>query len=437
MESHRAMKDWKSHYDRIKVTPDEAVAVITSGKRIFIETNCSEPLSLIEALTRTADRLEEVEIVQGFYRGASCPYAQPGMDRHFRITSFHASEAIGDALKEGWADYLPVHLYDIPRLCSEGPLPIDVALVQLSPPDEGGYCSFGITVNFAKPIAESAGTLIAEINDRMPTTRGETQIHVSKLKYAVEASRPLIELKKARIDPVSEQIASYAAELIPDGAALQVGIGAIPDAILSSLKDKKDLGIHTGTISDTMAELLSRGVITNARKEIDRGKAVTAMAMGTNKGIYRFVHDNPQVEFFPVSYTHDPFVIGRLERFVTLNSALQVDLHGQVNADTIRGRPVSGVGGAQNFIWGAWRSKGGKSIVALPSTAAAGKVSRIVSHLQAGTGVTTPRTDIHYVVTEFGVADLMGKTLSQRAKALTAIAHPDFREELKMSFERR
>jgi 4-hydroxybutyrate CoA-transferase len=431
------MKEWKSHYEQIKVAPDEAVSVITSGKRVFMETNCSEPLSLIAALMRARDRLEDVEIVQGFYRDKSCPYAQPGMNKHFRIASFHASGAIGEALKEGWADYIPVHLYDIPRLCSEGPLPIDVAVVQLSPPDEEGYCSFGITVNFAKPVAESARILIAEINDQMPRTRGDTLIHISRVKYAAEHSHPLIELKKAPIDKVAEEIASLAADLIPDGATLQVGIGAIPDAILRFLRDKKDLGIHTGTISDTMAELLADGVITNGRKEIDRGKAVTTMAMGTNPGIYRFVRDNPQVEFHPVSYTHDPFVIGKLERFVTINSAIQVDLHGQVNADTIKGRPVSGVGGAQNFIWGAWRSKGGKSIVALPSTAAGGKVSRIVSHLETGTGVTTPRTDIHYVITEFGVANLMGKTLSQRAKALIALAHPDFREELKTSLERR
>jgi len=431
------MKEWKSHYEQIKVTPDEAVSAITSGKRVFMETNCSEPLSLINALMRAKDRLEDIEMVQGFYRDKSCPYAQHGMNKHFRITSFHASEAIGKALKEGWADYIPVHLYDIPRLCTEGPLPIDVAVVQLSPPDDEGYCSFGITVNFTKPIAESAKILIAEINDQMPRTRGDTLIHITKVKFAVEHSHPLIELKKTEIDKVSEEIASHAVDLIPDGATLQVGIGAIPNAILHFLKDRKDLGIHTGTISDTMAELLARGVITNGRKEIDRGKAVTTMAMGTNQGVYRFVHGNPQVEFYPVSYTHDPFIVGKLERFVTINSAIQVDLHGQVNADTIKGRPVSGVGGAQNFIWGAWRSKGGKSIVALPSTAAGGKISRIVPRLEAGAGVTTPRTDIHYVITEFGVADLMGKTLSQRAKALIALAHPDFRQELKASLERR
>jgi acyl-CoA hydrolase len=254
------MKDWERHYQRIRVTPEEAVSGIASGKRIFMETNCSEPLSLIDALVKSRNRLEDVEVVQGFYRDRKCPYAQPGMDRHFRITSFHASESIGEALKEGWADYIPVHLCDIPRLCSEGPLPIDVALIQLSPPNEDGFCSFGITVNFAKPIAEGARIVIAEINDQMPRTFGETLIHVSRLAALVENSHPLIELKKTGIDAVSEKVASYVMDLIPDGATLQVGIGDIPDAILDFLKDKKDLGIHTGTISDAMANLIQSGV---------------------------------------------------------------------------------------------------------------------------------------------------------------------------------
>jgi 4-hydroxybutyrate CoA-transferase len=427
------MKEWERRYREIKMTADEAISFISSGQRIFMETNCSEPFSLIESLVKARDRLEDVEIVQGFYRDRQCPYAQAGMEKHFKITSFHASGAISDALKEGWADYIPVHLYDIPGLCIEGPLPIDVALIQLSPPDEDGYSSFGITVNFVKPIVEHAKVVIAEINDQMPKTSGDSLIHVSRLDCVVENSHPLIELKNPQIDTVSEKIAAYLVDLIPDGATLQLGIGGIPNAVLHFLRDKKDLGIHSGTISDAVAELLKIGVINNERKKIDRGKTITAMAMGTAEGIYKFVHENKNVEFYPVSYTHDPCVIGKLDDFITINSAIQVDLFGQVNAETIKGRPVSGVGGSQNFTWGASRSKGGKAIVAFPATAARGKVSRIVPIIESGTAVTTPRADTHYIVTEYGVADLRGKTLSQRAKALIDIAHPDFRKELKKS----
>lgn len=419
------------------MSPEEAVSRIQSGQRIFMETNCSEPLSLIEALVATKDRFEHVEIVQGFYRDRSCPYAQRGMDKHFSIRSFHASAAIGGALKEGWADYIPVHLYDIPRLCMEGPLPIDAALVQLSPPDENGLCSFGITVNFVKPIAEGAKAIIAEINDQMPRTFGDTLVHVSRLHAVVENSHPLIELTKREVDRVSAKIASYVVDLIPDGATLQVGIGEIPDAVLQFLECKKNLGFHSGTISDAMVKLIEQGVVTNGSKAINHGKSVTSMAMGTNGGVYRFVGQNPDVEFYPVSYTHDVCVIGKIDQFVTINSAIQVDLYGQVNTESIGGRLVSGIGGSQNFTLGASRSKGGKSIVALPSTASGGKVSRIVSRLDPYTSVTTPRADIHYVVTEFGIADLRWKTLSQRAKELTAIAHPDFREELAKCSERR
>jgi 4-hydroxybutyrate CoA-transferase len=427
------MKDWEAHYRQIRVTPDEAVRRVRSGQRLFVETNCSEPLSLIEALVRAKDRLRQVEIVQGFYRDRTCPYAQPGMENHFSIKSLHASQAIAGALEQGWAEYIPVHLSDIPRLCTEGPLPVDVALIQLSPPDENGFCSFGITVNFIKPIAENAKIILAEINDQMPKTSGDTLIHISQLHAAVEHSHPLIELRQKARDPISEKIASYVADLIPNGATLQVGIGEIPDAVLHFLEGKKELGLHTGTLSDAMVELIRQGVVTNGLKTLNRGKSVTSMAMGTNSGVYRFVGQNPEVEFYPVSYTHDVCVIGRIDRFITVNSAIQVDLFGQVNAESIGGRVVSGVGGSQNFTIGASRSKGGKSIVALPSTAASGKVSRIVPRLDPDACATTPRADIHYVVTEYGVADLRWKSLSQRAKELAAIAHPDFRETLRRS----
>ena len=423
---------WRDRFHSILKSPEEAVRGVHSTQRIFIETNCAEPLSLIGALMDQRSRLEKVEVVQGFYRDRLCPYAHPGMDDHFRITTFHVGPAVKYALGAGFCDYIPVHLSEIPRLCQpNGPLPIDVAMIQLSSPDADGYCSFSIATSFTKPIVENARVILAEINDRMPYVFGDTKIHISRLTAAVEVSRPLIELPSAQINDDAKTIAEQVAKLIPNGATLQIGIGSVPDAVLSLLRNHHDLGIHSGQIGDTAAEMIEAGVISNRFKPFDTGVSVSSMALGTNDGIYRFIHRNPAVAICPVSYTHDPCRIGKIDNFITLLSAVEIDLTGQVNAEMVRGRQISGVGGSQNFIQGASRSSGGKSILALTSTAGKGKFSRIVAALGSGTAVTTPRSDIHYVITEFGTADLRGRTLGQRARSLVEIAHPKFRDQLR------
>ena len=423
---------WRDAFGAILESPEVAVRRVQSGHRIFIETNCAEPLSLIGALVDQRNRLENVEVVQGFYRDRVCPYAQPGMEAHFRITAFHVGPSVKHALEAGFCDYIPVHLSEIPRLCEpDGPLPIDVAIVQLSPPDADGFCSFGIATNFTKSIVENAIIILAEINDRMPYVFGDTKIHISRLTAAVEVSRPLIELPSAPITDEAKTIAEQVAKLIPNGATLQVGIGSVPDTVLSLLRDHQDLGIHSGQIGDTVARMVEAGVITNACKPFDKGIAVSSMAMGTNDGVYRFIHRNPAVAICPVSYTHDPCRIGKIDNFITLLSAVEIDLKGQVNAEMVGGKQISGVGGSQDFVRGASRSLGGKSIVALTSTAGKGKFSRIVAALGTGTSVTTPHSDLHYVITEFGTADLRGRTLGQRARALVEITHPKFRDQLR------
>ncbi|MBW2147191.1 MAG: acetyl-CoA hydrolase/transferase family protein [Deltaproteobacteria bacterium] len=423
---------WRDHYRSILADPQEAVRHVQSGQRIFMETNCAEPLSLIEAMMARRGKLEQVEIVQGFYRDKVCPYAQPGMEAHFRITAFHVGPAVMPALRAGFCDYIPVHLSEIPRLCEpSGPLPIDVALVQLSPPDDEGYCSFGIAVNFTKPIVENARCIVAEINDCMPYVFGDTTIHVSRLAAAVEVSRPLVELPPANINDEAKAIAEQIAPLIPHGATLQIGIGSVPDAVLALLRDHHDLGIHSGQIGDTVVEMIQAGVITNARKSFDKGVTVSCMAMGTNDGVYRFIHRNTAVAFHPVAYTHDPCIVGRIDNFITLASAVEIDLTGQVNAEMVRGEQISGLGGSQDYLRASSRSSGGKAILAMTSTAGRGKFSRIVPSLPHGVSVSSPRGDVHYVVTEYGIANLRGRTLGQRARALVEIAHPRFRDELR------
>ena len=423
---------WEEIYKERLCSAEEAVSnAVRSRQRIFLEVNCSEPFLLIHALTQAKDRLEGVEIVQGFYRAPVCNYAEPEMEKAFKIFSFQLSEPLLTAFKEERVDYIPASLLEIPRVCIGGPLPIDVAFIQLSSPDERGYCSFGITVNFTKPIAESARVIVAEINDQMPRTLGNTLIHVSRLNYIVEASHPLVELEPSEMNEISIKIGQYVSELIPDGATLQQGIGKIPDAVLRCLTDKKDLGVHSGTITDGIVDLIVKGVVTNRLKTINTGKTVATMAMGTHRKLYRFIHDNPLFHFDTVHYTNNVQIISQIKDFISINSAIQIDLTGQVNAETTNGVQVSGIGGSKDFNIGASYSPGGKSIIALSSTAQSGKVSRIVPKLPEREAVTISRGDIHYVVTEYGIADLRGKSLRQRAAALIAVAHPDFRDELK------
>jgi len=407
-------------------TARQAVAVIASGQRVFLTGNCSVPKTVLGALVERAPKLHDVEIVQVLTVG-DASYVHPGMEKHLRVNTLFISDNVRDAVNEGRADFTPCPLSEIPGLFRSGRLPIDVALIHVSPPDEHGFCSFGVEVGVTKTAAQSAKIVIAEVNEHMPRTLGDSFIHFSKLDYIVPVDYKLPELPMGKATPLQEAIGRHIAALIPDGATLQMGIGGIPDGVLRHLRDKKDLGIHTELFSDGVVELVEAGIITNEKKTLHPGKIVAGFLLGTQR-LYDFAHDNPIVELHPSEYVNDPFVIAQNDNMVAINSAIEVDLTGQVCADSIGSRFYSGVGGQLDFIRGAARSKGGKPIIALPSTAKGS--SRIVAQLKPGAGVTTTRNDVHYVVTEYGVADLYGRTIRQRVRALIDIAHPDFREEL-------
>ncbi|MBI3240967.1 MAG: acetyl-CoA hydrolase/transferase family protein [Chloroflexi bacterium] len=423
--------NWQNLYkDRLQ-TAEQAVLRIHSNMRIFLTGNCSVPQKVLEALTARAPQLTNVEIAQVLTIG-SADYVAPEMDGHLRVNTLFISENVRAAVNDGRADFSPCFLSEIPDLFRSGRLPLDVALIQVSPPDDHGFCSFGVEVGVTKPAAQSAKLVIAEINPRMPRTLGDSFIHISKLNVIVPVDYALPEVHMASSDEVTERIADYAASLIPDGATLQTGIGAIPDAVLKRLVDRKDLGIHTELFSDGVIDLVNRGVINGEKKTLHPGKMVAGFLLGT-QGLYDFVNDNPIVELHPSDYVNDPFIIAQNANMVAINSAIEVDLTGQVCADSIGPRFYSGVGGQVDFIYGASRSKGGIPIIALPAklTKKDGSgLSKIVAMLKQGAGVTTSRNHVHYVVTEHGVADLYGKTIAGRAEALIAIAAPEFRDEL-------
>jgi len=426
--------DWNKLYQSRIVSPEEAVTKIQSGNRVFLTGNCSVPQEILVALVKYAPNLHDVEICQALSVGPA-DYVAPEMQGHLRVNTMFISANIRKAVQEGRADFTPVLLSEFPLLFRNKILPLDVALVHVSPPDEHGFCSLGIEVGLTKSPAESAKMIIAEVNEQMPRTLGDSFIHVSRLNWIVPTNYTLPEMKMGSEgnDEVTEKIAGYIADLVPDGAVMQMGIGAIPDAVLKYLYHKKDLGVHSELFSDGVIELVEAGVITNARRSIHRGKITAGFIIGTNR-LYRWVHDNPLIELHPTEYINDPFVIAQNERQVAINSAIEVDLTGQVCADSIGPKMFSGIGGQLDFIYGASRAKGGVPIIALPSTATMKDgtlVSKIVSMLKPGAGVVTGRNHVHYVITEYGVADLYGKTLRQRAQALINIAHPDFREELR------
>lgn len=421
------MKNWKDKYLERLVTPEQAVMHIKSGDRVVIGHACGEPPSLIEALVSRAPDLNSVEIVHMVAMGPA-KYAQPGMEKSFRHNGLFIGGSTRKALEAKRADYTPCFFSEIPRLFKDKILPVDVALIQVTPPDEQGFCSFGISVDYTQAAAECASLVIAQMNNNMPRTGG-AKIHLDELNFIVEKDEPLIELKPPKIGDVEKAIGENAATLIQDGATLQLGIGAIPDAVLLFLNDKKDLGIHSEMFSDGVVALAEAGVITNKKKSINPGKFIATFLMGTRK-LYDFVDNNPDVELHPVNYVNDAYVIGQHENMVSINSAIQVDLMGQVNAEMIGSRQFSGVGGQVDFIRGASRSPKGISIIALPATASSGKISRITCDLDRGAGVTTSRYDVQYVVTEYGIVNLRGKSLRERAEALINIAHPDFRAGL-------
>ena len=408
---------------------DAAVQAIKSHDRVFMTGNCSVPKELLAALVRRAPELEDVEIVQVLTLGPA-DYVAPEMEGHIRVNSLFISANVRKAVNEGRADFTPIFLSQIPRALRDPDLlRPDVAMVHCSPPDEHGFCTFGVEVGLTKPAAEAARVIIAEVNDRMPRSLGDSFIHVSRLTHIVPVSYPIVEVPQGSPGELQKKIAGYISELIPDGATMQMGIGEIPDAVLLYLKDKKDLGVHTELFSDGVIDLIESGVLTNAAKTLHRGKIIAGFALGSQR-LYDYMDNNPLFEFHPQDYVNDPFVIAQNARQVAINSALEIDLTGQVCADSIGPVFYSGVGGQLDFVYGASRSPGGVPIIALPATAKDGTISRIVPMLKQGAGVVTTRNHIHYVVTEYGIARLFGQTIRQRVKSLIAIAAPQFREEL-------
>jgi len=410
------------------VTAAEAVAGIRSGQQVFVHGGAATPSVLLDALVARASELESVSMVH-FHTEGPGPHLAPEMAPHFRHKALFIGPNARLAVNEGRADYVPVFLSDVPDLFTSGTLPLDAVLLNVTPPDAHGFCSLGTSVDAALAAARSARVVIAQLNAALPRTLGDTFVHVSKIDFGVEVEIPPYEHIEGPIGPVEQRIGEHIAELVSDGATLQLGIGAIPAATAGALRDKRDLGIHTEMFTDAVIPLVECGAVTGARKEINRGKIVSAFMIGSRE-LYRFVDDNPMVELRPVDYTNDTSVIRRFSRMVAINSAIEVDLTGQVVADSIGSRFYSGVGGQMDFMRGAALSPEGLAIIALPSTAAGGKISRIAPMLQPGAGVVTTRAHARTVVTEWGVAELHGRTVGERARALIAIAHPDFRDDL-------
>ena len=420
--------DWKLRYADKIATAAEAVKLIHRGRRILIGSGAGEPTSLVEALVTDGDHLADNEIVHLLTLGPA-PYVAPGLEHRFRHTAFFIGKNVREAVQQGRADFMPVFLSEIPALIRSRRVRIDVVLIQVSPPDAHGYVSLGVSVDIVRAAVDCADLVIAEVNPNMPRALGDSFVPVSRIARLIPVDRPLYELEVEALDDVCRVIGRNVASLIPDGATLQTGIGRIPHAVIEALAGRHDLGVHTEMLSDSVVDLVESGVVTGRKKTLLPGKIVTSFVMGT-KRLYDWIHDNPAVELRPSEFTNDPFVIARNDDMIAINSALAVDLTGQVAADTLMGRFFSGIGGQVDFIRGAARSRGGKPIIALPSTAQDGKISRIRVGLEEDAGIVTSRGDVHYVVTEYGVADLWGKCIRERATALIEIAHPDFRGEL-------
>jgi 4-hydroxybutyrate CoA-transferase len=411
------------------VTADQALQAVKSGDRVYVHNGCSEPLDLVLALTRRSPEVRDVEVLHMATMGIA-PYAAPEHAGHFRHSALFIAGNVRQAVQEGRADYTPIFLSEIEGLFESGALPIDVCLLQCTPPDRYGYVSLGPSVDVSRTAALCARHVIAEINPRVPRTHGDTFLHVSKIHDFVDADHPLVDYPMPKVTDDHRAIGQRIANLIPDGATLQTGIGGIPEATLQFLGNHHDLGFHSEMIPEGVLALIESGVMNCSRKTLHPGKLVAGFALGT-KRLFDYMHDNPMFELHPTAYANDPFRIAQNDRMVAINSAIEVDLTGQVCSDSMGRAPYSGIGGQIDFLRGAARSKGGIPIIALPSTAKGGTISRIVPTLQPGAGVVTSRGDVHYVITELGVAYLHGKTLRQRAEALIRIAHPKFHEELK------
>ncbi len=424
----------KRQYERKFVSAAEAASVIQSGDVVYIHPGCAVPEVLVDAMVARAEELQNVEVCHLLGVGEAA-YVRPEMKGHFRHNAFFIGNNVRRAVCEGRADFTPIFLHEVTALLYSHEYRVDVALIHVSPPDEHGYCSLGVSVECTKAATEVAKIVIAQINPNMPRTLGDSFIHINKIDYCVEADVPIKGLPQQEGNETAEETAIYrkiganVASLIEDGATLQLGIGRIPDAVVQYLGDRKHLGIHSEMVSDGVLPLIESGVISNQKKTLLPGKIVVAFVLGSQK-LFDFVDNNPAFEFRPTHFTNDPFTIARNKKMVAINSALEVDLTGQVCADSIGYKFYSGFGGQLDFIRGAAKSEGGKPIIALPSTAKNGTVSRIAPCLKEGAGVTTSRGDVHYVATEYGIVNLHGKTIRERIEMLIGIAHPNFRAEL-------
>lgn len=425
---------WRTWYKEHLFTPAQAVQQIKSGQRVVVAHACGEPSIILDALVANAAQYENVEIIHMVAMGKAA-YCQPQYDKNFHHNAFFLGGSTRAAAAEGRVDFTPVYFSEIPSLLQEDLRP-NVTLLQCSPPDAHGYVSLGVSVDYTKPAAEASDLVIAQVNQNMPRTLGDSFLHVTQIGCLVEADTPVIELAPPKIGDVERAIGENVASLVRDGDTLQLGIGAIPDAVLLFLKEKNDLGIHTEMFSDGVVELVEAGVITNKAKTLHRGQSVATFLMGTRR-LYDYVNNNPAVAMYPVDYVNDPYVIGQNDNLVSINSCVQVDIMGQVVSTSAGLRQISGVGGQVDFVRGANLSKGGRAIMAMPSTTGKGKISKIVPFLDQGSAVTTTRNEVNYVITEYGIAKLKGKSLRQRAEALIRIAHPDFRDELTAEFRRR
>jgi len=421
-------QNWEVTFQDLITTAEDAIKLLHPGSRIFISTGCAQPLKLTEALVKHCRDLSDTEIIQLLTHG-DAQYATRELSNYFRVNSFFITDSTRDIINEGLGSYIPIFLSDIPKLFTSGQLPLDAALIQVTPPDELGMCSLGISVDIAKSAVENATLVIAQVNSLMPRTHGDSLINAHDLDYLVPGDMPLLEYWSPPSSDVHRKLGEYVAALIDDGATIELGIGGITRDVLAFLKDKHDLGVHSEMISDEIIELVEGGVITGAYKSVDKRKIVASFCMGT-KRLYDYIDDNPDFYFKPTEYVNDPVVIGRQNKQASVHLALEVDLTGQVCSDSLGTKFYSGIGGQPDFIRGASMSNGGKAIIAVPSTTEDGSESRIVTHLGKGAGVVTTRGAVHYVVTEYGSAYLHGKSIQERALALISIAHPNFREKL-------
>ena len=426
--------DWKNTYRERLMTAEEAVRKIKSGDRVVTSNAAAEASHIIRALMENHKAYNNVEICNLLPMGGAT-YAEPGYEKHFRHVSQFVGAQTRDTVNSGHGDYTPCYFSQVPLLWSRT-LPPDVTIIHVSPPDEHGYCSYGVSVDYSVQAARDAKLVISQINKRMPRTLGESFIHIAEMDCIVECDEPIPELHPPKITEIEKAIGAYCSSLIRDNDCLQLGIGSIPDAVLLSLKDKKHLGIHTEMFSDGVVDLVEAGVVDNSKKNFHNGKMIATFLMGTKK-LYDFVHDNPMVNMYPVSYTNDPYIAGRNDNLVSINSCIQIDFLGQVCSESIGLKQFSGVGGQVDFVRAAQISKGGRSIIAMPSTTAGGKVSKIVPFLDQGAAVTTTRNDVEYIITEYGIANLRYHTVRDRARSLINIAHPDFRDGFKAAFEER